>query len=147
MQVNSAILKDWRHKAHNHFWVDLVCKLSFYSFRQWQTQSYPLFRKLLLQWVFFKISIDPELHENYVSYSLWVARRSGAAGFFRRPLQQPCYKKTISRLGLVCVFRIPQNPKLPNGFFRNLFIFSKKALQTIDKLFLFCLIIGIIFMR
>jgi len=75
-----------------------------------------------------------------------LSRRSGAADFFRCPLQQPCYKKTISRLGLVCVFRILQNPKLLNGFFCNLFIFSKKALQTIDKLFLFCLIIRIIFM-
>jgi len=84
-------------------------------------------------------------HKLQIHLGLCTAtRRSGAAGFF---VWNSHVKKTVLRLGSVAVFRIPQNPKLVNGFFRDLLIFEKQALQPVDKLFLLCFIIGIIFVR
>jgi hypothetical protein len=46
----------------------------------------------------------------------------------------------------VCIFRIPQNLELLHGSFCNVLVFAKMSLQTFDKMSLFYLVIGVIFM-
>ena len=73
--------------------------------------------------------------------ALLTTGRSGTARNRPSAEQQVIKKRFYVRDHLVCVFRILQNLQLLNGFFSHLSVFRKKALQTSDQLFLFCLIV------